>query len=98
MDEVHNNYSTIRSYRCLIESCSKNFSNINERFQHINDEHYTKNRYLNEIFSLFSNQQINEVKNKEHDNKFGCDSQKTFLHNLRLKPRQFIDTHWDGDE
>jgi len=98
MDEVHNNYSTIRSYRCLIESCSKNFSNINERFQHINDEHYTKNRYLNEIFSLFSNQQINEVKNKEHDNKFGCDSQKTFLRNLRLKPREFIDTHWDGDE
>ncbi|CAF3436361.1 unnamed protein product [Rotaria sp. Silwood1] len=99
MDEVHNTYSRIRSYRCLIESCSKIFSNIEQRFQHINDEHHsTKNRHLNDIFILFSNQKMNEMKNKEQDKKFGCDSQKTFIRNSRLRPRQFIDMNWDGDE
>jgi hypothetical protein len=82
----------------LIESCSKTFSDLDQRCRHINDEHYTNNRYLNEIYFSFSNQQINEIKNKEQDNKFGCDSQKTFLRNSRLKPRQFIDANWDGDE
>jgi hypothetical protein len=98
MDEIHNNYSTIRSYRCLIESCSKNFPTVIQRSQHINHEHYTKNRDLNEIFFLFSNLQMDEMKNKEQEKKFGCDSQKTFLRNTRLKPRQFIETNWDGDE
>ena len=76
----------------------KDFLILEQRTQHINDEHHTQNRYLNEIFSLFSNQQLIEMKNKEQDNKFGCDSQKTFLRNPRLKPRQFIDSNWDGDE
>lgn len=98
MDEIHNNYSTIRSYRCLIESCLKTFSNIEQRCQHINNEHDTKNHSLNQIYFLFSNQHINEMKNKEQEKKFGCDSQKTFIRNSRLKPRQFLDTHWDGDE
>jgi len=98
MDEVHNNYSTIQSYRCLIETCLERFSNIEQRSQHINANHHTKNGYLNEIYSLFSNQQLSEMENKEHDNKFGCDSQKTFLRNPRLKPRQFIASNWDGDE
>ena len=98
MDEVHNSYSTIRSYRCLIETCSKIFSNIEQRSQHINDEHVTKNRYLHDIFLLFSNPDVNERRNKAHDNKFGCDSQKTFIRNSRLKPRQFPNTQWDGDE
>jgi hypothetical protein len=98
MNELHNNYAIVQSYRCLIESCSEIFSNIEQRSQHMTDEHHTKNRYFNEIFFLFSNQQMNVKKNNEHDNKFGCDSQKTFIRNSRLKPRQFPNTHWDGDE
>ncbi|CAF4001725.1 unnamed protein product, partial [Rotaria sp. Silwood1] len=32
------------------------------------------------------------------DKKFGCDSPKTFIRNSRLRPRQFIEMNWDGDE
>ena len=98
MDEVHNHYSTIRSYRCLIESCSKTFTTLDQRFQHINDEHYTKNRDLNEIYSFFSNKPNHPMKINENEKKFGCDSQKTFIRNSRLKPRTLLDTHWDGDD
>ncbi len=99
MDEIHNNYSIIRSYRCLIESCSKTFLSIDQRFQHMNDEHNTKNRDLNQIYLFFSRKQIDQINNNnEQEKKFGCDSQKTFIRNLRLKPRQFLNTHWDSDE
>ncbi|CAF2263206.1 unnamed protein product [Rotaria magnacalcarata] len=98
MDEVHNSYSKVRSYRCLIESCAKVFPNIEQRLQHLNEEHHTKSRHLNDIFILFSSSPTNEIKSKEQDNKFGCDSQKTFIRNSRLRPRQFTNMHWDGDE
>ena len=98
MDEVHNSYSQNRSYRCLIESCSKSFSTIEQRFQHINDEHHTKSRHLNEVYLLFFNRLMNEENNKKSDNKFGCDSQKAFLRSARLRPRQFTNTHWDADD
>ncbi|CAF1015661.1 unnamed protein product [Adineta steineri] len=99
MDEIHNTYSTIQSYRCLIETCSKIFSNIDQRSQHINTEHYTKNYSLNKIYSLFSShEQLIKMKNNDKDKKFGCDSQKTFLRNSRLKPREFLPSHWDGND
>lgn len=98
MDEVHNNYFKARTYRCLIESCTKVFFNIAQRMQHVNNEHHTKTHELNQLFSLFSNLQMDETKSKEHDNKFGCDSQKTFIRNSRLRPRQFPNMNWDGDE
>ena len=97
MDEVHNNYFSIQSYRCLIESCTQKFSSLDQRFQHLNTEHHTKNRFLNEIYHFFSNKQL-KIKEEDGEKKFGCDSQKTFLRNSRLKPRQLLDTHWDGDE
>lgn len=98
MDEVHNNYSTTRSYRCLIELCSKTFSSLDQRLQHLNLEHHTKDPDFNEIYTFFSNSPLPTKIANEQAKKFGCDSQKTFLRNSRLRTRQFFDQHWDGDE
>ena len=99
MDEVHNTYSSIQTYRCLMETCSKTFANLDQRLQHMNVEHYTKDHLLNRIYSFFSHQEAFDTKktNKE-EKKFGCDSQKTFLRNSRLKPREDFFVHWDGDD
>ncbi|UJR27033.1 hypothetical protein I4U23_008337 [Adineta vaga] len=98
MDEVHNTYTAIQTYRCLIETCSTNFSSMDQRLQHMHTEHHTKNQSINHIYSLFSNQQLNETKTTKQENKFGCDSQKTFIRNSRLKPREDLFSHWDGDD
>lgn len=98
MDEVHNHYSTIQSYRCLIEPCSKTFSTLDQRLEHLNTEHHTKDPDINEMYLFFSTKSSSSKKSSEQTKKFGCDSQKTFVRNSRLKPRQFFDSHWDGDE
>lgn len=98
MDEIHSNYSTVRSYRCLIESCSKTFSTLDQRLQHINIEHHTKDPDLNEIYTFFSTSPSSTKISNEQTKKFGCDSQKTFLRNSRLRPRQCLNQNWDGDE
>ncbi|CAF1589430.1 unnamed protein product, partial [Adineta ricciae] len=53
MDEVHNTYSSIQTYRCLMETCSQTFANLDQRLQHMNVEHYTKDHLLNRIYSFF---------------------------------------------
>jgi len=98
MEEKHNSYFSNQSYRCLIESCTKIFSNLNQRFEHLNTEHYTKNSFLYQIYCLFSNQTFEKMNSTKSETKFGCDSQKTFIRNPRLKPRQLLETHWDADD
>ena len=99
MDEVHNSYCPTRSYRCLIELCAKRFPTVDQRWQHVCDEHPTKNRHFNELHLMFSTASNEEKSNKSSaEKKFGCDSEKTFRRQSRAKPRHFVDPHWDGED
>jgi len=97
VDEMHNSYSRLSSYRCLIESCSKTFNNLDQRLTHMSNEHSIKDRQMNDLLLLFENQKINS--NDSSKQKFGYDSEKTFVHHRRLQPRTFPQSsHWDPED
>ena len=102
MDELHNSYSTLRLYRCLIESCTQTFTSANQRAQHLHDDHHTKHRHLNDLYAQFARTSLDDdderSKSSTAGSRFGCDAQKTFVRNSRLKPRQHLDMNWDGDD
>ena len=74
MDELHNSYSTLRLYRCLIESCAQTFTSANQRAQHVYDDHHTKHRHLNDLYAQFARASLDDfgVSSSSSDARANC--------------------------